>query len=204
MQLKEKCPQESTLHPQPVAVRALRIGVAFAAVVGLAIAALAQPPAPGAPQVGETYQKSIDRAWEKAVEGRNPMTSCAMLKGKVMGATSPEAFQALFVCNVDIPVRYFGTYLDQVEAGEKTCYNFLREISTQLSAMTASTDSLQKMADSMSADGENPEAVTNALGDAAQEAMTETGLEDPKRLVKNRLAERIRALCPNEAEGILR
>lgn len=173
-------------------------------ITGLAVATLAQPTAPGAPQVGDAYQKSIDRAWDKAVEGRNPLTTCAMLKGKVMGSTSPEAFRALFVCNVDVPVRYFESYLDQVEIGEKTCYNFLREITTQLPAMTTSTDSLQEMLDTMTVEGSDDAALTDALGDAAQEAMTETGLEDPKRLVKNRLAERIRALCPNEAEGILR
>jgi len=156
------------------------------------------------PDVGEAYQKSIDRAWERAAEGRNPMTTCAMLKGKVMGSDSREAFRALFVCNVDVPVRYFETYLERVESGEKTCYNFLREITTQLPAMTASTESLQKMADSMATNGENPSAVTEALGSTAEEVMTETGLEDPKRMVKNRLAERTREVCPAEADGILR
>ena len=154
--------------------------------------------------MGEAYQRDVDKAWERAVEGRNPMTACAMLKGKVMGSDSPEAFRALFVCNVDVPVRYFETYLDLVESGEKTCYSFLREITTQLPAMTTSTESLQKMADSVAASGENPSAVTEALGSAAEEVMTETGLEDPKRLVKNRLAERTREVCPTEAEGILR
>ena len=184
--------------------RTPRIMAALWIITGLAGTALAQSSASGAPQVGDAYQKSIDRAWEKAVAGKNPMTTCAMLKGKVMGSDSPEAFRALFVCNVDVPVRYFETYLELVESGEKTCYNFLREITTQLPAMTTSTESLQKMADSVAASGENPSAVTEALGSAAEDVMTETGLEDPKRLVKNRLAERTREVCPAEADGILR
>lgn len=60
------------------------------------------------------------------------------------------------------------------------------------------------MADSVAASGENPSAVTEALGSAAEDVMTETGLEDPRRLVKNRLAERTREVCPAEADGILR
>jgi hypothetical protein len=91
-----------------------------------------------------------------------------------------------------------------VESGEKTCQNFMREFITKLSAMTMSTDSLQKMADSMADSGDAESAVTAALGSVAEEAMTEKGLEDPKRLVKNRLSERTRELCPDIAAVVLR
>jgi len=171
------------------------------------------------------YIELIDALWSKINHGHDPppVYSPHIMLGNrsqravlfewppgatrsllVLAANSPEAFRALFVCNVDVPVRYFETYLELVESGEKTCYKFLREITTQLPAMTTSTESLQKMADSVAASGENPSAVTEALGSATDDVMTETGLEDPKRLVKNRLAERTHEVCPTEAEGILR
>lgn len=157
----------------------------------------------GAPEVGDLYQKSIDRAWEKAVEGSDPSGTCAGVKGRAMNAEETESFRALFACNVDIPVRYFETYLDQVEAGEKTCQNYMVEMMTKLPALTMSTDALQEMADSVAATGDSEGAVSSALGPAAEEAMTEDGLEDPKRLVKNRLEERTRELCPEFANVIL-
>lgn len=166
-------------------------------------AAWTKASASGTPDVGDPYQTSIDRAWQEAVDGENPSSSCAALKGRTMGATDPVAFRALFACNVDIPARYFETYLDQVEEGDRTCQNFMMEMMTQLPAMTMSTDSLQKMADSMAESGDPEASVTGALGSVAEEAMTEKGLEDPKRLVKNRLDKRTRELCPQFAAVIL-
>lgn len=158
----------------------------------------------GAPNVGEAHQQSIDRAWKQAVEGKNPSSSCAGIKGRAMGSTDAAAFRALYACNVDIPARYYETYLDQVEAGEKTCQDFMVEMMTQLPAMTMSTDAMQGVIDSMAASGDNEAAVTEALGEAAEEAMTEEGLEDPKRIIKNRLDGRTRELCPGFADVILR
>lgn len=157
-----------------------------------------------APEVGDLYQKSIDRAWQEAAEGKNPSSTCAAVKGRTMGSTDPSAFRALFACNVDIPTRYFETYLDQVEAGKKTCRDFMMEFMTKLSALTMSTDSLQQMADSMASSGDADSAVTEALGSVAEEAMNDTGFEDPKRLIKNRLSERTREVCPEIASVVLR
>lgn len=159
----------------------------------------------GAPEVGERYQSSIDRGWEKAVAGETPAYACAGLKGRVMGtdaAADPEALEALFACNVLLPVRYFETYLERVEAGEKSCYDFSREMTIQLPAMTLSVDSIQGMVDAI---GEDPEAAAaDTLGAAVDDATLETGLTDPERLVKDRLEEPVRRVCPDMAGGILR
>jgi len=179
----------------------LLAGFAFLLTSLPSIAAEASESSP--PEVGDLYQESIDIAWHEAVDGKNPSSSCAGLKGRTMGSTDPAAFRALFACNVDIPTRYFETYLDQVEGGNKTCQNFMVEMLTQLPAMTMSTDSLQKMADSMADSGDPEASVTGALGSVAEEAMTEEGLEDPKRLVKNRVDKRTRELCPQFAAVIL-
>ena len=45
--------------------------------------------------------------------------------------------------------NYFDVYLDKVEAGEKTCINYMMEMTTQLPAMTMSTDTLWETLESM-------------------------------------------------------
>ena len=77
------------------------------------------------------------------------------------------------------------------------------EVMTKLGAMTMSTDALEQMAEAMDESGDAEAAVTGALGSAAEEAVTEDGLEDPKRLVKDRIDERTRELCPQFANVIL-
>lgn len=159
----------------------------------------------GAPEVGERYQSSIDRGWEKAVAGDTPAYACAGLKGRVMGTeetADSEALEALFACNVLLPVRYFETYLERVEAGEKSCYDFSREMTMQLPAMTLSVDSIQGMVDAM--DEEPEAAAADTLGAAVDDATMEEGLTDPERLVKDRLEEPVRRICPDMAGGILR
>lgn len=185
-------------------LRTLPVLAAILIAMSLGATASAESSSSGAPEVGDPYQKSIDRAWQEAVDGKNPSAACAGLKGRVMGTKDTTAFRALFACNVDIPVRYFETYLDRVETGDHTCMDFMTHFITQISAMTMSTDSLQKMADSLAATGDAESAVQDALGSAADEAMTETGLEDPKRLIKKRLTERTQAVCPDIAGVVLR
>jgi hypothetical protein len=121
-----------------------------------------------APEVGDPYQQSIDRAWQEAVEGSDPSGTCAGVKGRTMNSTDVQAFRALFACNFDIPVRYFETYLDQVEAGKKPCQSYMVEVLTKLPAMTMSADALQEMADSLAASGDAEAAVTEALGSASE------------------------------------
>lgn len=162
-------------------------------------------PVAGAPQVSDTYQSSINRGWEEAVAGDTPAYACAGLKGQVMGTeetADPEALEALFACNVLLPVRYFETYLERVESGEKSCYEFSTEMSIQLPAMTLSVDSIQGMVDAMEEGGE--EAAAGSLAGAVDDATMEQGLTDPKRLIKDRLEEPLRRLCPDMAGGILR
>lgn len=159
----------------------------------------------GAPRVSERYQRSIDRGWEKAVAGESPAYACAGLKGRVIGTgetADAEALEALFACNVLLPVRYFETYLEKVEAGEKTCYDFQRELTIQLGAMTLSIESLEGM---VAAAGEDPKAAAAGTLAAAVDAVTmEKGLTDPERLVKDRLQEPARRACPDAADAILR
>ncbi len=184
---------------KPAAIRAAMSSLALLLLPGHTILAADAE----APEVGDAYQSSIDRAWQKAVEGRDPSGTCAGVKGRTMNAQDAEAFQALFACNVDIPVRYFETYLDEVEAGAKDCQGFMVEVMTKLPAMTMSTDALNAMAESVAESGDAETAVSEALGPAAAEAMTETGLEDPKRLIKDRIDPRTRELCPQFADVIL-
>lgn len=159
----------------------------------------------GAPRVSERYQSSIDRGWEKAVAGDNPAYACAGLKGQVMGTgetADPEALEALFACNVLIPVRYFETYLERVDAGEKSCSDLSMEMTTKLPAMTLSVDSIQGMVDAMDEGGEK--AAAESVAGAVDDATMEQGLTDPERLIKDRLEEPVRRLCPDMAGGILR
>lgn len=159
----------------------------------------------GAPRVSERYQRSIDRGWEKAVAGENPAYACAGLKGRVMGTeetAEPEALEALFACNVLLPVRYFETHLERVEAGEKSCSDFRMDMSIKLPAMTLSVDSIQGMADAMEEGGEA--AAADSLAAAVDDATMEQGLTDPERLIKDRLEESVRRICPDRADSILR
>lgn len=168
-------------------------------------AASEESAAAGAPQVAETYQSTINRGWEKAVEGETPAYACAGLKGRVIGtdtSADPDALEALFACNVLLPVRYFETLLDRVEAGEETCRDFRMTLSTQLPAMTLSVGSIQGMADAMAEDPEADPAET--VGDTLAEATLEQGLTDPEREIKDRLRERVESTCPDLASSILR
>lgn len=173
-------------------------------------------PPSDAPQVGEPYQRSIDAAWEKAKAGENPTYSCAGLKGMTMGSKEPKsaeaAVRALFACNVDIPVRYFNAYLDKVEAGDHTCMDFMSHFVTQISAMTMSTDSFQSLFDTVAAESgaeapteeEAQAAAESLLTSIATDAVGEEGPEDPERIVKNRLSDRVNGLCPDIAGVVLR
>jgi hypothetical protein len=129
--------------------------------------------------------------------------TCAAVKGRVSGTSDPDAFRALFACNVDIPARYFDTFLDAVVAEETTCMDLMREVMTKLSAMTMSADVVVEMAESIEQGGETESAVVEALGAAAEDSMDDGGLKDPKRLVKDRIAERTRELCPDFSDIIL-
>lgn len=115
-------------------------------------AAWTKASASGTPDVGDPYQTNIERAWQESVDGRNPSSSCAGIKGRTM----------------------------------------------------ASTDAMQGVIDSMAASGDTEAALTEALGSIAEEAMTEEGLQDPKRVIENRLDSRTRELCPDFADVILR
>lgn len=165
----------------------------------------ADQPAAGAPRVSETYQRTINRGWEEALAGETPAFACAGLKGRVMAtgeAPDAAASEALFACNVLLPVRYFETFLEQVDAGEKTCHDFMMAMSTQLSAMTLSIESVEAMAGAMDEGGEAAAAGTVAA--AIDAATMEQGLTDPKRLVKERLAEPVGRTCPDLAPVLLR
>lgn len=153
----------------------------------------------GAPRVGDRYQRTIDRAWAKAVAGENPAFACAGLKGRVMaggGEVDAEAPQALYACNVTIPVRYFEGLADRVAAGEATCQNLRMELLTQLPAMTLSIDGLEGMIASVEEGGDEQAAATEALTGAVDDATRDKGLADPKKAVQEQLAPRLAEVCP--------
>lgn len=159
----------------------------------------------GAPAVGERYQQTIDRAWENALAGETPAYACAGLKGRLMGAEDPAADggrEALFACNVLAPARYFETLLDRVDSGEGTCQEVMTAFMTQLSAMTLSIESIQGMVDAMERDPQG--GAVAALRLAVDEATMEKGLADPRALIKERLAGRVGATCPDLAPLMLR
>jgi hypothetical protein len=191
--------------------RSTRVGLSWivlGTILGLwqGPAAWSQTP-PGAPQVGEEYQNTVDKAWGLAVSGEKPTNTCAAIKGKIVGKkdSSAAALQALLACNVEIPVRYFETYLDKVEAGEKTCINYMMEMTTQLSAMTMSADVLGEMVESIeeSGDQEAQAAAAEALTAVAMDATAEQEANDPKRIIKMRLTNRTNEICPEVAAAVL-
>ena len=155
------------------------------------------------PQVGETHQEYIDKAWKEAGEFHNPTMTCASMKGRIAGTGDSNAFKALFACNVDVPTRYFNAYLGKVEAGEKTCQDFMLEFMMGLTAMTMDSAKLLEIAGALSAEGHLDSALTETMGAAAENAMTEEGMKDPKRLIKDRLTERTTELCPDVAPYVL-
>lgn len=168
-------------------------------------AGAAGPSVAGAPQVGERYQRTVDRAWEKAVAGETPAYACAGLKGRLMGndeAATDGGREALFACNVLAPVRYFETLLDGVDAGEATCQDVMMALMTQLPAMTLSIDGIQGMMDAMEADPQRGMAA--GLRTVVDDATMAKGLDDPKALVKERLAERMESSCPELAGSMPR
>lgn len=179
------------------------VAIAVALLFGIAPTGSASDDQQHPPTVGEAYQEAIDTAWFTAVAGDDPTMICARMKGRVAGTGDTEAFRALFACNVDIPVRYFDTYLDQVEAGEHSCQDLMREAMTKLSAMTMSADLVMEMADRIEQGGDPESVVADAIGDAAAGATEDGGLKHPKRLIKDRIADRTQALCPDFASVIV-
>ena len=91
-------------------------------------------------QQADEQDPPADEAWRKAAAGENPASTCAGIKGRAAAFPNNLAAQrAAYVCGVDIPVRYFQTLLDQVEADEKSCSEYMMAIATQLGAMTISS-----------------------------------------------------------------
>ncbi len=104
----------------------------------------AQPLHTGAPDVGSTeFQSAVDKAWNEAKEGKSPSKTCAGIKGSVHGrirynkeqGVLEKATRAIQVCEHEIPVRYFETYLDQVVGGEHSCMDFMRHFGTEMEAV---------------------------------------------------------------------
>lgn len=159
----------------------------------------------GAPEVEERYQERIDEAWVKAVAGENPATTCAGVKGRAATAPEGSASRALEACNIDIPVRYFLTLADRVESGEETCVTLMTDVMTKLPAMTISTEGFRDLArQGEAADTSEAAAAGAAAAILAGEAGAGGGANDPRRIVKDRLRDRVTEVCPEQAEIILR
>ncbi|HET9581381.1 MAG TPA: hypothetical protein VFP76_01010 [Gemmatimonadota bacterium] len=159
----------------------------------------------GAPEVEERFQERIDEAWAEAVAGENPSTTCAAVKGRAVVAEPGAADRALAACNVDIPVRYFLTYLGRVESGEKSCMDFMTHMMTTLPAMTISTEGFRELAKSGdAADTSDAAAVGAGSAILAGEAAAGGGVGDPRAAVKERLRDHVTEVCPDQAPVILR
>lgn len=160
-------------------------------------------PAAGAPEVEPPYQEAINGAWAKALSGENPTHACAAIKGTAIGRRDSEgARRALYACTIDLPARYFHTFLDRVEGGEKDCQSFMMEVMIQLPAMTMDLSSFEKLLDEaevsdQEAEGAAEELVASAFG------ATGEGSRDPQKLIKERIATRTEEVCPDIA-GVLR
>lgn len=157
--------------------------------------------ASGAPLVEERFQARVDRAWLAALEGESPAAVCAGLKGRTVGQEkTPGVARALFVCNVDIPARYYLTILDRVEAGEKTCHDFMIAMATRLRSMTISTEVFEELARSPSdeeiSEAEAEAAAVGVLTDAATGPGADAAGSDPRDLIKQRIAPRVGTVCP--------
>lgn len=158
----------------------------------------------GGPQVEAAHQARIDEAWRKAVAGENPATTCAAVKGRAAVGPAGSATRALVACNIDIPARYFLTVVDRVEAGETSCQNLMVEVTTRLSAMTASADAFAEIVRQGGEGGGDAEGARAAGAILAREAAAGGGAADPRQAVRDRLRDRVTAVCPGEAGLILR
>lgn len=101
-------------------------------------------PVAGAPQVADSYQRSVDEAWTLATAGEYPGNACAALQGRTHGvlrgddeAAKVEARQAIEACGVTVGAKYYLTYLDKVASGEYTCRDFITE-SAKIGVMVTS------------------------------------------------------------------
>lgn len=168
-----------------------------------AAVASASPRPAGAPEVEEQFQARVDEAWREATDGENPSSTCAAVKGRAAVAEPGSADRALVACNVDIPARYFLTFADRVEAGEKTCMDLLTEVRTRLPAMTISTKGFGDLARQQNADTSTAAAVGAGAAILAGEAAGGGGANDARQRVRDRLRDRVTAVCPGEAGIIL-
>lgn len=136
---------------------------------------------------------ALAKAWSKAKAGENPSTQCAVLKGSLMAAAhngSSNARDWMAQCNFDIPVAYFNALLDEVDAGDRTCHQFMTSMATQLSALTMSVDGLHNAMDRGSAGD------SDAASQAMTGAVTSASSVGAKGKVKAALSRRAIATCP--------
>jgi hypothetical protein len=157
--------------------------VIFLALIAFApLAADVQEPEAQAPEVEAEFQESINEAWKDAVEGTSSYKACAALKGSLHGRIqyqgqddlATRAATAIRACEVDVPVRYFETYLDGVIAGDNTCMDFMSHFQTEMGGIATRPASLEEM---------EPEV--------------------PKKLILEALSDRINTDCPDVAPWLL-
>ncbi len=135
------------------------------------------------PDVGAEFQKSISTAWSEAVSGTSSSKACAGLKGSLHGRIRyqgqtdlvEKAAKAIQACEVDIPVRYFETYLDGMVAKKHTCRDFMSHFETEMGGIGMRPTSLEDM---------EP--------------------KEPRTLILTSLAERIQKDCPDVAPWMLK
>lgn len=147
--------------------------------------------AAAAQTTSKTSNTALASAWSKAKAGESPATDCARVKGSLINDDSAAAGVAVAQCNFDIPVAYFNTLLDGVDAGDRTCNQFMTTMATQLSALTMSVGGLKRALDNNGA-GSADSAATAALSGA----LTGGSAASAKDKVKAALSRRAIAACP--------
>lgn len=91
----------------------------------------------GATSVSADYQKSFDRAWARAGEGRSPTSACAGVVGKAIGLLKTtatdgkpraDALTALDACYVRAMARFVLTTLSVEPPGADQCISLLKAL----------------------------------------------------------------------------
>ena len=132
--------------------------------------------------VATEYQKSFDRAWEKAGDGRSPTTACAGIFGRAIGRLKTtatdgqprdDALAALNACYVLAMARFVDAKLSADSQDPTLCMDFVRILTVHCSSLGGFLDDV----------GEDKAAYDRRLNDL--------------------IGDKLRAACPDAAPVLL-
>ena len=99
--------------------------------------------------VAAKYQKSFDRAWERAGEGRSPTSACAGVVGRAVGMLKTsatdgqpkaDALATLNACYVLAMARFVDTKLSADSQDPTLCMDFARTLTVHRSSLGSFLD----------------------------------------------------------------